>query len=141
MNKNYNNKCGKVVVSYDPSVIRKRKTTKEIENEKEYLKLTDELLDGNSNYDKGFRSTDNKIKRMKQFKKGYEDGKFVTVAAAVDYMNRYVPHGISYDTCLKYAKELHLMIFDSRKNIWLQGIKPQYIIEMERRKEFDDQKD
>lgn len=129
---------GPVEVSYDPSVIRKKDKKKNELSEKEYLRETADTLTGNSAYDKGFRSTNNKIKRLKQFKQGYEDGKFTTVSAAADYMAKYVPHGITYETCLKYAKELHIMILDDKKQIWLEGTKPKYILEMEKNGEFND---
>lgn len=136
--KEENYKSGPVKVSYDPSVIRKKKKNRNELSEKEYLRETVDTLTGNSAYDKGFRSTNNKIKRLKQFKQGFEEGKFTTISASVDYMSKYVPHGITYDTCLKYAKELHVMLLDDKKQEWLEGVKPKYILEMERTGKFND---
>lgn len=119
-------KSGKVTISYDPSVIRK--PTKKKRNrlsKKEYMRETAELLQGNGAYDMGYRSTNSKLKRLEAFKKGFEQRKFVTVTAAQNYMQAYA-NNITYETCLAYAKELNLMIYDDRKNKWTKGAKPKY---------------
>lgn len=113
-------KSGKVTVSYDPSVIRKPIRKRNSLSEKEYLRETQDLLGGNRNYDQGYRSTNSKLKRQKQFKKGFNTGKFVSISAASNYT------GLSYATCKMYAKELHLSLYDNRSNRWLQGEKPDY---------------
>lgn len=135
----YNELCGEVIVTYDENI---KKEYEEKMKDKEYLKqleitkkeyyldLKEEDKNSNKSYDiMGQNSEINKLNRMKIFQKGYDEGEFVTLSAAVEYMKRKVANGLSYKTCKKYAEDLGLYILDDKNNNWILGKKPQWLHE------------
>lgn len=117
-----NEQSGPVIVTYDPSVIRKNKKSKEqIEREKKaYFAQKREMIGANTNQKLGLESSLDRENRLFKFIKDFDDGKFVSVEAAAQY------YKMSYATMKQYAKETQLMLFDNRAGKWMDGRKPKY---------------
>lgn len=115
-------KQNKVTISHDPSVIRRSK--QRLTDEQKYAKSRRDFpedLESFNAYDRlGMRSSARRFGRQADFKKSFENGKFVTVSAAMRIT------GLGRQTCKNYAKEMNLNLYDDEKNYWLcpKGITP-----------------